>query len=115
MLQLIQDIECNRCHEVYKSNENRVMSVMVDHTYLSICPKCTKEVAALMGLTPENITKQLSLIKYAETENNRQYDIEHGNVCKKCEKIFNPNEPRVRLDASSNILSWHLACYELLP
>lgn len=111
MFQSITDLECNRCHGIYKSNE-RGMSVMMQHCYLAICPSCTQEVATLMGFTPENITKELANIRRADTEQNRLQAIEQGDVCKGCEKSFLQKEPRVRLNNASNILAWHIECYE---
>ena len=112
MFQLISDIECNKCHAVYKTNAPKVMTLMVDNVCLSICPKCTKEVANLMGYTPENITKELAHIKLAETENNKKRAIEWGEVCSKCEKKFVNDEVRVREGNSSNVPSYHLSCFE---
>lgn len=85
---------------------------MVDSVYLSICTKCTEEVASLMGLTPDKITKTLAGIKKAQTENNRLYAIEHGDLCFKCEKGFKEGAPRARESTASNVKSWHLECYE---
>ena len=112
-MQLIQDIECNRCHKNYKNHEHRVMSIVVDHTFLSICPVCTKEIAALMGFTPDEITKHLAMIKYAKTEDNRQYAINHGERCAECEEPFFAEEARIRESNASNVKAWHIKHYEI--
>lgn len=110
MYQVIYDIECNRCKAVYKSSE-RTMSITVQHCIMSICPKCTQEVADLMGFTKENISKELCLIREAETEHNRKRRIDNGDVCKKCEKKFKEGVPRIRSSVASNTEAWHLECY----
>lgn len=109
-MQRIYDLECNRCHGTYESTE-RTMSITVQYCILSICPKCTDEVAALMGFTKEEISKQLCQIKEAETENNRKNRIKDGEVCKKCHVKFGWSEARVRKSNASNVLAWHVACY----
>lgn len=110
-MQRIEDLECRRCKGIYQTNDRQVMSVMVDHTFLSICPKCTTEVAALMGYTPDKITWELAGMKRAQTENNKKYDYEHGNVCYKCHKPF-ATHARIREDNASNTKAWHIECYE---
>lgn len=88
------------------------MAVLIDSCYLSICPTCTKEVAAMMGFTPENITKILGGIRRAQTENNRIYNIESGVNCVGCGERFKEGEARVRGSQASNVKSWHMNCYE---
>lgn len=106
----VLDIECNRCHQPYKNTE-RGMAVLFHHSYFSICPTCTKEVAALMGFTEAELNKQMGLIKEAETENNRKLRIKEGSVCFECHKKFGWDEPRVGEDNASNTPRWHIACY----
>ena len=112
MFERITDLDCNRCHGTYGSNDGDVLQVLYRHCFFSICPKCTEEVAGLMGFTKEELLSQYSQIKEAETENNKQHHIESGDLCKKCEKAFEAKEPRVREDYASNVESWHLNCYE---
>lgn len=111
MYQIVRDIECNRCHETYQDHE-RTLAVMYGHSYFSICPKCTEEIATLMGYTKDTLTKHLSLIKEAETENNKKRRLEEGVVCRKCENRFAEGEPRIRKSSSSNVESWHIKCYD---
>lgn len=111
MWQVVTDIECNKCHTIYQ-NTDRGMSILVNNTYLSICPKCTKEVAEMMGFTSENITKHFALIKKANTKRNFQNELEQGERCFKCERKFTGQEPRVRESTASNVKSWHVQCYE---
>ncbi len=110
-MQRVEDYTCNRCGGLYSNMERRTMSITVEYVSLAICAKCTEEVAALMGFSAEEITKKLALIKRAETENNHQYAIEHGDLCKVCEKGFKEGEPRIRKNTASNVKSWHLTCY----
>lgn len=65
----------------------------------------------MMGLDKTELLAQYSKIKEAETENNRQQRINDGTLCKKCEKAFLPDEPRIREGAASNIPAWHGNCY----
>lgn len=110
MFHRIEDIECNKCGKPYQNTHSDVMSIMYSHCILSICPKCTEEVANLMGFTKDEITKKLAMIKKADTENNRLYAIEHGEVCGECKIAFHQGEYRVREDNCSNTKAWHLKC-----
>ena len=108
------DVECNRCHNVYQTFAGeRELAILIEHTYLSICPKCSLEVAKAMGYGDlDDMKKQLAKIKEANTENNRKRKIEEGNLCKKCEGPFYEGEPRIRKSVASNVESWHIDCYE---
>lgn len=113
MYQRIVDMKCPRCEAVYPSHKTRgSMAILIDHVYLSICPKCTKEIAEMMGYTSENITKTLAQMKEADTERNKQRYIDEGIVCKKCLVKFEWNHPRVKNDDCSNTPAWHPECYE---
>lgn len=109
-MMLIEDIECNRCHKTYQNTE-RGMAIMYHHAYFSICPACTKEVAAMMGFTEEKLLMEMGRIKEAETENNRLKRIKEGSVCFECHKKFGWTEARVGDDNASNTPRWHIACY----
>lgn len=110
-MQRIIDLECRRCHGVYQSTDRNQMSIVVNNCFLSICPRCTDEVATLMGFTKEKILDELGGMKRAETENNRLEAIDHGDVCFKCHKPFPHDTPRIRKGNASNIESWHIDCY----
>lgn len=84
---------------------------MVGHVYLSVCPKCTEEIAVSMGYTSENITEILAGIERADTERNKQNKIDQGYVCKQCLIEFKNEEPRVKHDDCSNTYAWHIKCY----
>ena len=111
MYQLIRDVECNKCGAIYKSNE-REMTVQVGHVFLSICPKCTDEVAGLMGLDKDTITEKLAQIKYAETEANKKWNIDNGLVCKACGMDLERKVWRVRQGNASNIPAYHVECFK---
>lgn len=111
MFQELVDYECRRCKAIYQNND-RKFSVLYGNCYLSVCNKCTAEIADMMGFTKDNLLKELSLIKEAETENNKKRRLENGTVCNKCGNKFAEGDARVREGSSSNIESWHLNCYE---
>lgn len=106
------DLECSRCKAIYKNTDDKVLVVMYHYAMFSICPKCTGEVAALMGYTKEVLMSELSLIKEAETKNNRKRRTEEGIVCAKCELKFKENEARVGTSIARNTKKYHLDCYE---
>lgn len=108
-----RDVECNRCHKVYPTfTGEQELSILIHHVYLSICPECSIEVAKAMGYGDlEDMRKKLVLIKEADTKRNHKRKIDDGSLCKKCEKGFAQDEPRVRKSIASNVHSWHIDCY----
>lgn len=112
-MESIEDIECNRCKGIYEyPTHKKQLAVMVGHVYLSVCPKCTDEIATLMGYTTENIMNILSGMERADTERNRQNYIDEGYVCKTCLKKFKNNEARIKHDDCTNTYAWHIECYD---
>ena len=112
MFERIVDIECNRCAGTFQSNEEDTLAVLYNHCYFSICPRCTEEVAALMGFSKEALVKKMLALKEAETENNKKRHREDGTVCARCDLEFAEGEPRIRKSTASNVESWHMDCYQ---
>lgn len=114
MMTRIEDLECNRCHAIYHTDD-KVLSVMYGYTFFAVCPACSTEIAEAMGYSLETITGLLSKIKSAETENNRLRNIDWGYVCGKCEVKFKEDEPRVCESSDvTNQKKYHLTCYQFV-
>lgn len=110
---IIQDLICPRCKSVFE-NVAKTISIMYGYMVFSICPKCTGEVAGLMGYTEESLLTELGKMQDAETVKNRQYDINNGTRCAKCEAPFAEHGPRVSSEDYDNCKKYHLACYEAI-
>lgn len=114
---------CNKCKNTYTDfSGERKLAVLYQNCYFSICEDCTKEVAALMGYTPETLNKELSKIKEVESQEKLEREMCWGDRCRKCEKKFDKSEFSVRVPYEGEPESkfgpvreydyFHKECYE---